>query len=199
MHIWSIVMAILALSPLILAASGDITAAVNGVVNHSSVKKYPTIVYIEEIPGRQFASPEKHAAMDQKGKVFLPHVLPILVGTTVDFLNSDAFDHNVFSPDGESYDLGKWGQGEKRSHTFSKPGVYTQLCKVHPEMVGYILVLKTPHFALADKEGRFRIPEVPVGTWTLKVWNERLRPGQLKKSFSIAVSAGREASLEITF
>ncbi|MCI0526835.1 MAG: hypothetical protein L0Y56_05185, partial [Nitrospira sp.] len=86
------------------------------------------MVYIEEMPGKGFKPPATPVDMDQKGKVFIPYILPVLVGTTVNFLNSDGFDHNVFSPDGEKYDLGTWGKGEVRGFQFKKPGVYTQLC-----------------------------------------------------------------------
>ncbi|MDA2933089.1 carboxypeptidase regulatory-like domain-containing protein [Acidobacteria bacterium AH-259-D05] len=181
------------------AAAADATGMVTGIVNHPSVKRFPTVIYIEEIPGGKFSPPGVNPIMDQRGKVFLPHVLPVLVGTTVEFLNSDSFDHNVFSPDGEEYDLGKWSKGGKRSYSFNQPGVYTQLCRVHPEMVAYAVVVKTPHFAVADEEGKFRIPEVPPGTWILKIWNERLRPKQLEKSFTVDVTEGQETEIDISF
>ena len=180
---------------LALSAQGQVT----GTVVHRSVRSSPTVVYVEEIPGKAFPPPEEHPVLDQKGKLFLPEVLPILAGTTVDFLNSDDFEHNVFSPDGEKYDLGNWGMGETRSYTFDKAGVYTQLCRVHPEMVGYILVLKTPYHAIADEQGKFHLSGLPEGTWQLKVWNERLRPKQLQQSFAVTVAASGETTIEISF
>jgi plastocyanin len=186
-------------APAVAETTDDGTGIVTGTVNHRSVKKSPTVVYIEEIPGAKFNPPAAKPVMDQRGKVFIPEVLPVLVGTTVEFLNSDNFDHNVFSPDGEEYDLGKWAEGEKRSHTFDQAGVYTQLCRVHPEMVGYVVVFKTPYFAIADEEGKFQIPEVPSGTLTLKIWNERLRPKQLKKSFTVDVAEGKETEIDLSF
>lgn len=179
--------------------AADAEGELSGVVSHRTVKRAQTVVYIEKMPGKTFAPPAENPVLDQKGKVFAPAVLPVLVGTQVDFLNSDDFEHNVFSPDGEKYDLGNWGTGETRSHTFTKPGVYTQLCRVHPEMVGYILVLETPYFALADEEGKFRLSGVPEGTWQLKVWNERLRPKQLKQSFTVEIGSGKENHIEISF
>lgn len=177
----------------------DDTGVVSGTVSHVSVRKYPTVVYVEDIPGQPFAAPVSNAVVDQKGKVFVPRVLPVLVGTTVEFLNSDSFKHNVFSPDGEKYDLGNWEKGQRRSYTFKRPGVYTQLCSLHPEMVAYVVVLKTPYFAVADQEGKFRIQNVPAGTWKLKVWNERLKPGMLEKSYDVKVAADQEATVQITF
>jgi plastocyanin len=175
----------------------DKTGTITGTALHSTVKKYPTVLYIETMPGKDFTAPEKPAIMDQRGKEFTPRVLPILVGTTVEFANNDDFEHNVFSPDGEGYNLGNWGKGVKRSHTFKTPGVYVQLCKVHPEMVSYILVLKTPYFAVADAEGKFKIPSVPAGTWKVKMWNERLKPKQLETTVEVKVEEAKEVEIEI--
>lgn len=175
----------------------DQTGSISGTCQHTSVKKFPTLVYIDAMPGKDFKAGEKPALMDQKNKEFVPRVLPILVGTTVEFMNSDDFEHNVFSPDGEGYNLGNWGKSQKRSRAFTTPGVYVQLCKVHPEMVGYIVVLKTSYFALADQEGKFTLPKVPSGTWKLKIWNEKLRPKQLDATYEIKVEEGKDAAIEI--
>lgn len=175
----------------------DKTSTITGICLHSSVKKFPTLAYIDAMPGKEFKAPEKAVLMDQKNKEFNPRVLPILVGTTVDFINNDDFEHNVFSPDGEGYNLGNWGKGQKRSHVFSTPGVYVQLCKVHPEMVSYIVVLKTPYFAQADQEGKFKISGVPAGTWKLKMWNEKLKPKQLDLAVELKVEEGKDAEIEI--
>ncbi|MBI4456286.1 MAG: hypothetical protein HY644_10345 [Acidobacteria bacterium] len=174
------------------------TGIVSGAVNDPSAKRFPTLVYLEGIPDQKLTPPAINPTITQKQKTFLPGVLPVLVGTTVEFLNNDGFDHNVFSPDGEKYDLGTWGKG-KRSYTFKQPGVYTQLCKLHPEMIAYVVVLKTPSFAVVDEAGKFRIPNVPAGAWKLKVWNERLKPIQLGKPFAVQVTAGQEAKIEVTF
>ena len=83
------------------------------------------------------------------------------------FLNSDPTPHNVFSPDCEKYNLGTWPQGQSKDHAFAKctkfPCVYTQLCRVHPEMEGFVVVLQNPYFAVSDKDGHFEIKGVPAG------------------------------------
>lgn len=186
--------ALLTLSLALTAA--DNTGAISGTVNAGAAKKYPVLVYVDEIPGQK-PGPPARASMDQKAKVFIPRLLPVVVGTTVEFLNSDPFEHNLFSPDGEKYDLGNWNKGEKRTYTFKRPGVYTQLCKLHPEMIAYVAVLKTPHFAIAGDQGKFRIANVPVGNWILKVWNERLRPNQLQKSYPVTVTSGEDVKIDI--
>ncbi len=98
---------------------------------------------------------------------FIPHVLPVVVGTTVKYLNSDPTPHNVFSPDYEKFNLGTWPQGQTKDHVYAKcakaPCVYTQLCRVHPEMEGFVVVLQNPYFAVTDKEGHFEIDERAAG------------------------------------
>lgn len=169
---------------------------ITGVVKNPWVAKFPIVVYIDEIPGKTFA-PANHPIMDQKNKEFIPRVLPVLAGSTVDFTNQDDMEHNVLSPDNEGYDLGNAGKGQILSYTFKNPGVYAQLCRIHPEMVGYIVVVKTPYFTLTDPTGNFRLENVPPGQHKLKVWGERLKPTQLRKEFFATVEPGKEASVEI--
>lgn len=136
------------------------------------------VVYIEKIPGKTFPAPKKHAEFDQKNLAFHPHVLPILVGTTVDFLNSDDVLHNVFSPDkcAGSLNLGTWPKGQIRSYTFTQPGCKAViLCNVHPEMEAWAVVLETPYFALSSKEGNYEMKDVPAGKYTLSIWHEKLK------------------------
>ena len=89
------------------------------------------------------------------------------------FLNGDPEPHNVYSPEGR-YDLGTWRRGEAREHTFEAPGVYTQRCSLHPEMIAFVVVLGTPCFALTDSAGRFEIRDVAPGKYKLVVWSRRL-------------------------
>ncbi len=135
------------------------------------------VVYVEAVAGKTFPAPKDHAQIDQKNLVFVPHVLPVLVGTTVDFHNGDAVLHNVFSPDKccDAFNLGSWPQGESRSYTFKDRCVATLLCKVHPEMEGYVLALPTPWFAVTDKTGAYSIKDIPDGSYTVKVWHEKVK------------------------
>jgi len=127
-----------------------------------------TVVYLKSVPGTYAA---KKLAMDQKGMKFIPRVMTITQGDTVRFLNSDSVAHNVYSPDGESYNLGSFGKGEEASYTFKKTGVYVQLCSIHPEMLAYIFVGQNPYAAAVDARGNYTIKDVPAGTWQLAVWN----------------------------
>ncbi len=157
------------------ALAGEIAGKVNakGVKNSADA-----VIYIEKIPSKTFPAPEKHAVMNQKNLMFVPHVLPVLVGTTVDFLNSDNVLHNVFSPDqcAEKFNLGSWPKGKTKSYTFKSPGcVSTLLCNVHPEMEGYVVVVETPYFAVSGTDGSYSIKDVPPGKYTLKIWHEKLK------------------------
>ena len=113
-HITAILVLLLSLT--LVAGAGTISGKVSGVTGKS-------VVYVDTIPGKTFPAPEKHPLMDQKGLLFQPHILVIQVGTTVDFLNSDNVQHNVFWPSlgGDKkagHNLGTWPKGEKRSFKF---------------------------------------------------------------------------------
>jgi len=153
------------------------------------------VVYVDAIPGKTFPAPQEHARVNQQNLVFEPHVLPVLVGTTVDFLNSDVVLHNVFSPDAcaEKFNLGTWPKGETRSYTFKKDCVATLLCKVHAEMEAFVVAVPTPYYAVTGADGSFRIADVPDGSYTVKVWHPKLKPA----SKSIAVAGPTEAAFEI--
>ena len=135
------------------------------------------VVYIDKASG-EYKAPEEHAKMDQEGMVFLPHVLPILKGTTVDYNNSDDVLHNVFSPDkcAEKFNLGSWPKGTLRSYTYNEFGCQAvMLCNVHPEMEAWVVVLQNPYFFKTDKDGLFSIENVPAGKYMLKVWHKKLK------------------------
>jgi len=139
------------------------------------------VVYIDAIAGKTFEAPKEHAVMDQKKLTFIPHVLPVLKGTVVDFLNSDSVGHNVYWPSvgGNkklSHNLGTWPQGVKKSFTFDEIGVAPLLCNVHPEMSAYIFVAPTPYFAVTNAQGEYTIKDIPPGKYTLKTWSEQGKP-----------------------
>ena len=180
-----------------MALSTPVTAAdtgtVVGTVVAKGVRTSGDIVVRLEAPGVTVTPPKKPIEMDQKGMLFLPFVLPVVKGTTVKFLNSDPLPHNVFSPEAK-YNLGTWPQGETREYKFDKPGVYTQLCRVHPEMVAYVVVVETPYFATTNKAGQFEITDVPAGQYTLIAWGEKLK----KLEQPVTVESGKAATVNIT-
>jgi plastocyanin len=111
--------------------------------------------------------------IDQREKTFLPPVLPVVVGTRVDFKNSDPLLHNAYSRSKtKAFDLGAFSSKETRSVVFDMPGRVDVFCAIHTNMHTVILVLDTPHFALTDAEGAFRIAKAPAGKRTLTVWHD---------------------------
>jgi len=163
----------------VVAMGGQLALAgtIKGTVTASKKKLLPhTIVYVDSIKG-DFECPKEHVLMNQKNSVFVPHVLPVLAGTTVDFKNSDDVAHNVFTPDknADKFNLGTWPSGEIRSHTFEKRCDKVcdavMLCNVHPEMEAFVLIMENPYFAVANDSGYFEIPKVPAGGQTIRIWH----------------------------
>ncbi len=141
--------------------AGDIVGSV------SAPEPDHAIVFVEGVKG---TFPVKDAVVDQQSKVFVPYVLPVLKGTKVSFKNDDHLAHNVFGVGPEEFNLGTFGQGTVREHTFNKPGDTTLLCNVHPEMEGHVLVLDNPFFARPNAGGKFQIAAVPEGEYVVKAW-----------------------------
>ena len=154
------------------------------------------VVYVDTIAGKTFPPTTAHPIMDQKNLVFVPHILPVVVGTTVDFRNSDSVLHNVFSPDkcADKFNLGSWPQGQSRSYTFKQPCAANLLCNVHPEMEAYIVALPTPYFAVTDKTGAYVIKDVPDGAYSVKVWHPKLK----ETTRPVTVSGATAADFEIS-
>src|SRR5271157_810990 len=190
-----VVAVLAAMMALTLAASaGSISGKVSGVAGES-------VVYVDTIAGKTFPAPAEHTVMDQKGLLFQPHIVVVLVGTTVDFLNSDKVAHNVFWPslmEGTKKlpgkNLGTWPQGEKRSFKFDQPGVAAMLCNVHPEMSGYVVVTPTPYHATTDKSGSYKIDNVPDGQYSVVAWHE----GAKSQSKAVAVAGDTKADFTLS-
>ncbi len=174
------------------AWAGSISGKVSGMKGRS-------VVYVDAIAGKTFPAPKEHPVMDQKGLLFAPHIKAIQQGTTVEFLNSDNVQHNVFwsavgNDKKAGHNMGTWPKGEKRPFTFDKPGIVPLLCNVHPEMGGYLIVSPTPYFAETDDSGNYKISDVPDGSYTLVVWHEGAK-GQTK---SVTVSGDTKADFTVS-
>jgi len=175
-------------SPAIALAAGG---TIKGKVEATPAKYLEeTVVYLKEVKGT-FKS--KKVSLDQKGMKFIPHVTTITAGDTVEFLNHDGVDHNVFSPDNETYNLGMIKPSATGSYTFKQTGVYSQLCSVHPEMLGYIVVGQNPYQAVVDAKGNFKIEHVPGGTYQLAIWNSHLKAPEQ------AVTVSEAKTIEASF
>ena len=160
---------------LLMAAVAAQAGTIHGKVTGA---KGQSVVYVDAIAGKTFPAPAQHAAMNQKGLMFVPHLLVVQKGTTVDFKNEDSVEHNVFWPSisgnkSLGHNMGTWPRGQQRSFKFDATGIVPLLCNVHPDMSGFIVVSPTPYFATTDNAGAFTIANVPNGTYKLTAWNER--------------------------
>lgn len=189
----NVLIAVVVAAALTVAANaGTISGKVSGVAGES-------VVYVDTIAGKTFPAPTQHPVIDQKGLLFQPHITVVEVGTTVDFLNSDAVAHNVFWPSvgGNkklTHNLGTWPKGEKRSFKFDNPGAVPLLCNVHPEMSGFVVVSPTPYYALTDKSGGYKIENVPDGSYNVTAWHE----GAKNQSKPVTVSGDAKADFTLS-
>jgi plastocyanin len=144
-----------------------------------------SVVYLESAPSLAFPDPEpQRATMDQRNETFVPHVLAITVGTTVDFPNSDNIYHNVFSLRAPRFDLGRYAAGRSKSVRFDRPGIARVFCEIHSHMSAFILVFNHRYFSVTSAEGRYQIGRVPPGRYTLVAWNE----GAIRESRAVVIS-----------
>jgi len=177
----------------ILAAQACLAGSVKGKVSPGK-----SVVYLESASGSVVPAADKKVVMDQKGLLFQPHVLVVQTGTTVEFLNSDKVQHNVFWPSisgdkKKGHNMGTWPQGEKRPFKFTDPGVVTLLCNVHPEMAGYIVVSPTPYFVETEADGAYALANVPDGDYTITAWHE----GKKVQSKKISVKGDTTADVTL--
>ena len=187
---------------LLLVGFAAMTAAgeIKGKVTAQHIKSAEDIaVYVDAIPGKTFTPPATAPVADQKHMTFVPHMVVVLKGTSVDFLNSDPVGHNVYWPNISgnkklAHNMGTWPQGQKKSFTFNDLGVAPLLCNVHPEMSGYVVVVPTPYFAVTDKEGNFVIKDIPDGSYTLKAWSEVGKPA----TQAVTVSGTTAANITVS-
>lgn len=154
------------------AAPAATSGTISGTVTATPAKLgHHVVVYLANAPA---AAPKKNVEIDQRNMRFLPYLTVVPVGTKVIFRNSDPFPHNVFSPDGEKFNLGLMPSHAARIHVFKRVGNYTLLCNIHPGMIGYVKVVPSPYFAKANKDGQFAIKNVPNGTYQIRAWAPKL-------------------------
>ncbi len=189
---------------LLVLAVGDLAFAQEAAKNVGTIqatlsspyaRRGEGVIFIKEAKG-EFKPPKENPVMDQRRLVFSPHVLPVLVGTTVDFPNNDVVRHNVFAPKSsvEQFNLGTYAVGVTKRRTFNKAGEIKLLCNVHAEMSAFIIVCPNPYFAVTDKKtSSGTIENVPPGTYELTFWHGMIR----SKSVKVTVKAGETA--KVTF
>lgn len=163
------------------AISASKAATVSGKVNHPKIAyQKDCVVYLKQVNGNFTPGT---AQIDQRNLTFIPKILPIMAGTTVDFLNNDSVSHNInYNSPGDSGNFGNFPPGQKTSRKFEKidkeslnpnllsNNTYDILCSLHSEMWAGIVVLQNPYFAVTDVEGNYKIENAPEGNFTICVW-----------------------------
>jgi plastocyanin len=154
------------------------------------------VVYLESAPEAPTpARPSRPYVIEQVQERFVPHVLPVLQGSVVEFPNNDPIFHNVFSlSSARTFDLGRYPQTSSKSVRFDRPGVVKVFCHIHSDMSAVVFVLDNPYFTKPAADGSFRIDDVPPGEYTVVAWHERAQP----TSRQVVIAAGQATVVDFS-
>lgn len=163
---------------LLFSAEAMGAGAIKGKIHcQGTAEKCNGIIFAERTPNSGVPPASNIVVLDQVNLTFVPHVLPVLVGTTVEFPNHDEMPHNVYSVSpAKMFNLGIYPQGASRRVTFDKPGEVVLLCSIHPQMSAYVLVLEQPYFVSSSMDGSFHLQDLPPGKYRITAWHERYKP-----------------------
>ena len=162
------------------------------------------VIYLVESPKKEYKAPSAPAVVVQEKLNFAPHVLPIMKGTTVKFQNLDAVEHNVYSSDSCCSVDSNMGAGNESEVTYSEAGIASIICRLHPDMSLWVLILDNPwftHVELTKEKGedgsryfsQYEIPDVPPGTYELTFWNKKLKA----ETYEVVVEEGKATKFDI--
>jgi plastocyanin len=191
----------LVLAGSLLAQEGTVRGTVNVVHRSRNDSGNANVVlWLTTIGAKESVPAGPTARLLQKDKGFVPHVLPVTVGTIIEFPNQDPFFHDVFSIyHGKPFDLGLYESGAVRKVRFSQPGVSYIFCNIHPQMSAVVIALSTPYFATTAKDGTYRVPHLSPGSYRLEIWDEFASDRELASlSHEIEVKAGDNSLDTIT-
>lgn len=154
------------------------------------------VLWIERVPAAaDTARGGPRPRLAQKDQAFLPRVLPVAVGASVEFPNLDPIFHNVFSASPvKRFDLGKYPRGQSKRVIFDKAGLVNVYCDIHSGMEAFVLVLPTHVFTQPENTGRYALPPVPGGTYMLHVWHPDR--GEIRREVQVPVSGDLALDLE---
>jgi plastocyanin len=164
----------------VLTADAAGVGIVKGVITIGGKPAPDAVVSIEGLSKDQIKTQLTHTKphkqiIDQRDVKFVPTVVALMVGETVDFPNNDKSWHNVYSKGGANdFDLGLYAQGKSRSKKFDKPGVSRILCNVHPTMEAFVVVKDHPFFSTTDSRGNYEIKNIPLGKVRVEIWYPNL-------------------------
>jgi len=157
------------------------------------------IVSLHDTSGQQKASAMPLQVMDQVGKTFVPHVLPITVGTSVSFPNSDDIRHHLYSFDKpKPFELPLYEGTPTSPILFDKTGVVRLGCNIHDWMRGYIYILDTSLFAMSNAEGMLKMQGIPAGDYYMEVWHPRIKTRKpLVSKLKISANEAKTLTLQV--
>ena len=149
------------------------------------------VVYVKDAPKTPVAP--MHAEIRQRNENFVPRVVAVTIGSTVDFPNDDPIYHNVFSLSRtKTFDLGRFPKGKSRGERFDKPGVVKVFCQIHSHMSATVMVFDHPWFAVPDEQGMYDLPNVPAGPHQITAWHERLGD----TTMDVSIEGGRATMID---
>jgi len=152
----------------------------------------PAIVYAEALEGGRVQPGQ--FKMTQKNKTFVPHIMAVPIGSSVEFPNEDPIFHNVFSLSRPGpFDLGLYRDGASKTKTFTAPAAYHVFCNIHPQMSAFILVVPTTFITEVDGAGNYRL-ELPPGRYRITAWSERADTSNVE----LTVGTGAVTAPELT-
>lgn len=184
------------------SANASVSGSIRVVdANRQRVRQQPpVVVFIEGTDDttrarlRQIETGSSQPHISHRNRQFSPRVLPVQVGTQVDFRNDDGIFHNAFSLSRtKPFDLGIYPQGTEKRVAFDAPGLVRVYCNIHPEMVSNILVLDNSFFTEVSVAGRYHLADVPPGQFLLRTWSEQADA----RTQPLSLAAGERLTIDI--
>ena len=155
-----------------------------------------TVIYLVPTASASARATPANASIAMNARTFVPRVRVVTPGSRVDFPNQDPFSHNIFSTTpGAVFDLGLYPSGRSRDTQFRRAGVFPVYCNIHPRMTAFVVVVPSPYFTMAGGDGRWTLPHVPAGEYTLHIWHER---SAAETRQPLLVAATGQAGVDVT-
>ncbi len=178
-----------------LATAGAYPGRVVGAASERETSELDNVIVYISTPMSVGSAPQR-VAIRQTNEEFVPHVVPVIVGSTVEFPNDDLIFHNVFSLSrAATFDLGRYPRSVSKARTFTKPGVVKVFCHLHSHMSAIVRVFAHPYFTVPDRTGRFTITGVPAGRLEVTAWHERA--GEVTHAATIEHGATTELNFSL--
>ena len=153
---------------------------------------------VSGLPAKKYAPPAEPAVLDQKGCMYDPHVLGVMVGQPLKVLNPDGTLHNVHGlpKENEEFNLAMPKFRQEVTRAFDKPEfMFPMKCDVHPWMGAWVAVMEHPYFSVTKDDGAFTIDGLPAGEYEIEAWHEKLGTRKVK----IVLAEGENKEINFTF